>query len=346
MLHSIVKCSSLLVLIAGCERPQSTHHALTFPPDNETPPDPDDTGGPLTFSTQTIESSTDDDGFGSAVAIGGGHVWVGAPHGETGAVHKVTGTAHSTVLTGPGKLGSHLAWTDDGLWIGAPLTESGLGAVVTADGALAAAGAGGTGISLAAGPPAVYGWEGGWVTAAGQNGTLDNRPTALGVAQDQIGAGMALGPIALKVGSLEWPRPAPHDEAGFSVAVTDINGDGHPDWLVGAPGSNTVYGLDGTSLAQLKMWTGQGRFGSALTTCDVDGDGRVDLAVGAPMATGGGEVHLFLDLASSTDQTWTGHAEGGGMGTSLACADGVLVAGSPGRANVQGRVVMIAARGN
>ncbi|MGB0641547.1 MAG: FG-GAP repeat domain-containing protein, partial [Myxococcota bacterium] len=281
--------------------------------------------------------------FGAAITVGGGHIWVGAPHAESGTVYKISGTNQTAILTGPGRLGSHISWTTDGLWVATPLSGDGLGGVVNSDGVFIAPGTGGTGISLTAGPPAAYGTEDGWTTTDGQTFELPNRPTALAARDGQIGAGMAHGSVALQTQTNAWQRPQLDDEAGFSLATADINADGHTDWLVGAPGSNTVHGLNGTSLETLRTWTGRGRFGGAITACDLNGNGTLDLIIGAPQANGRGAVHLYIDLADEPTHTWTGHTDGSGFGFALHCDDGVLAVGAPGRADTRGRAIIIQA---
>lgn len=338
--QSIAKCSVFIFLATACEHPSSEYHELTVTPDVT---ESKDTGEPISFSTQAIESQHDDDGFGSAVTVGGGHIWVGAPHGDNGTVYKASGTSQMAILTGPGRLGSHLAWTTDGLWVATPLSGDGLGGVVNSDGTFIASGTGGTGISLTAGPPAAFGWEAGWTTNSGQTVELPNRPTALGVRDGHIGAGMAHGAVAFQTQEHAWPRPQMNDEAGFSLAVMDINSDGQTDWLVGAPGSNTVYGLDGSSLETLQTWTGQGRFGAAITVCDLDGTGKLDLIVGAPQANDHGAIYLYLNSADEPTHTWTGHTDGSGLGFTVHCDGEFLAAGAPGRADIRGRVIIIQA---
>jgi len=124
---------------------------------------------------------------------------------------------------------------------------------------------------------------------------------------------------------LEVPGTAPAGRFGASVGgVGDVDGDGTPDFVVGAPygapgaGSAGVYSGSGGAL--LAGWTGGAtgdRFGQAVCGLgDLDGDGRGDVAVGAPLAdvngTNSGRVEVFsgadgsvllvLDGAAAWDQ--------------------------------------------
>lgn len=116
------------------------------------------------------------------------------------------------------------------------------------------------------------------------------------------------GPVTADV-QLDLPRNAPRDHVGRDVAVAgDLDGDGLPDVLVGAPGTNDNAG-------RVEVWVGSdpsepwlrvdgvapadGLGARVAPAGDLDGDGLAELVVGAPEATlsseqpRAGAVYLF-----------------------------------------------------
>jgi endonuclease YncB( thermonuclease family) len=132
------------------------------------------------------------------------------------------------------------------------------------------------------------------------------------------------------------------DEFGYSVLAGDINGDGHADLIVGAPGealgslnnAGAVHVLLGSSSGLTasgdQAWSQDSsgvngtaekddRFGEALATADFNNDNRVDLFIGAPgeaigSKTKAGMVHLLFGgdsgLSSVGDKSWHQNSSG------------------------------------
>ncbi|MFC1601452.1 immunoglobulin domain-containing protein [Candidatus Sumerlaeota bacterium] len=120
------------------------------------------------------------------------------------------------------------------------------------------------------------------------------------------------------VQALVSPNPTFDGNFGYSVSgVPDINGDGVPEALIGAPGESVegptgtifeagrayvFHGASGALLYTLESPTPQdsGEFGTAVAGIgDINGDGRGDFIVGSPGEDGGvaplyaGRVHVF-----------------------------------------------------
>ncbi|MFQ5748523.1 MAG: integrin alpha [Planctomycetota bacterium] len=141
------------------------------------------------------------------------------------------------------------------------------------------------------------------------------------------------------------------EEFGQAVAgAGDVNADGTPDIIVGAPRDDTVApdsgsafvfsGRTGELLYILGGRSSGDRFGQAVAGVgDVDGDGFADIAVGAPLAGehSEGEFHLFSGKDGTVLQSFTGNGPGASLGWSLASAGDLdqdgrndLAVGAPG----------------
>jgi hypothetical protein len=117
-----------------------------------------------------------------------------------------------------------------------------------------------------------------------------------------------------------------NDSAGQSVAVGDVNGDGIPDLIIGAPGAfnsgaGKVYVVFGTRNGlpdplPLSSLNGSNGFeldgvagdnaGWAVAAGDVNGDGIADIVIGARAAnSGAGKVDVVFGKRSAWSATPT-----------------------------------------
>lgn len=281
-------------------------------------------------------------GFGAAVAAHGERVWVGAPHGARGAVYAIDGTRSVEVIVGGGRLGASLSLSAAGGLAGAPLADQAL----DADGSVLATGP-------SAGLAVARADDGRWAVAWGdgvsrEDGTeqgTPGRPASLAFSPDALAVGVPVGPTAALLGDTRWSRPERADEAGYSVASGDVDGDGDPEWFVGAPGARAVWVLrsDGTPVA--RIGSELGRFGHSIAVADVDGDGLDDLLVGAPTDSNHrGAAALFtrgdFDAPAAT---WAGPQPGDQLGFAVAAATDRLVLGAPGGPGAPGFVQVLPA---
>ncbi len=129
---------------------------------------------------------------------------------------------------------------------------------------------------------------------------------------------------------------APNNKLGFSVAGPgDVDGDGVPDLLVGAPdnpGQAIVFsGIDGSVIHVLSGSDPTGSFGFTLAGVgDVDLDGHADLIVGAPSANNAaGEALVFSGLDGSVLHRFSGSMQAEFLGEGVASAGDVDGDGVP-----------------
>ena len=329
---------ALIVSLSACDNPVSKPGPLSFLSDAPPPDDP-----PLIqFRIGGEVSGEADDGFGSAIAADADEAWIGAPHGPIGRIYRWDRSSINLALEHSGRAGAHLTTTSSGLWVGAPLVNSGAGAVLDIDGTVQAADYDGTGIALSGAGGGTYGHATGWVAKDGRAGTTAGRPAALAEANGVIGAGMPLGEIALSWASQQIRRPTVGDELGFALAVADVDGDGFEDWITGSPGTNTVVAYSYSNASRLREWSGRGRFGSSIVVCDLNKNGTPDLVVGSPVDGDNGTITWFPDLSPVEAELIVDWPSGIQLlGAALACVPDGLLVGAPGDAAEHGRVIWI-----
>ena len=347
---------SVLALLtgAGCDRPATdpTDSAADSADTHGADSAESDTGASDTADTVDTDSGatrwtgqSTDEGYGTAVVVAGDTVYVGAPYASDAglAAGRVYLEGKRLLTGGAGdRLGRSLALRDDGsLLVGAP----GVGEVRGTDNValLKEPGAGGC---LAARGAA---WATGTLQGATRwtGATFDAVPwgapaSSLVFLDDgRLVGGFTYGSAALRLeDGTSVSRAQPQDEAGYSLLLADVDGDGASDLLVGAPGAGRVYILDPAhlpaGLEDARFIEAAGpRFGTSLASPRPG-----VLYVGAPMAGTEAQGALWrVDAPGTPNLVLSGAAAGDQLGVSLAIrADGALLLGSPGAAGVPGAV--------
>lgn len=146
-------------------------------------------------------------------------------------------------------------------------------------------------------------------------------------------------------GDLLWRADGePGDRLGMGIeAAGDVNGDGIPDVLAGAPPNDRAVvfsGADGAIIYDIGARQPGELFGRKVGDVgDVDRDGHADFLVGAPLndanGTDAGRAYVFSGATGAVLLTLTGEEAGDNFGSSAGghtSADGLvtLVVGAPG----------------
>jgi tetratricopeptide (TPR) repeat protein len=145
--------------------------------------------------------------------------------------------------------------------------------------------------------------------------------------------GQAAGPGRVyvysgKSGKLLWMQTGQANESlGIKIEKAgDVNGDGIPDVIAGAPGTERAYvysGRDGKLLLTLSSKEGSEGFGLGVAGVgDHNGDGYADVVVGAPgnnaAGPGAGRAYVFSGKDGALLFTLTGENAGDRFGTGVA----------------------------
>ena len=126
---------------------------------------------------------------------------------------------------------------------------------------------------------------------------------------------------------------------GFGLeSAGDVDGDGTPDAVAGAPGANmalVLSGRDGHELLRLTGDSADVNLGMAVAGIgDVNGDGRADFVAGAPgsnaKGAGAGRVYLFSGRDGHRFEALDGEKPGDGFGSTVGGGQGLVIVGAVG----------------
>lgn len=292
--------------------------------------DPDTaTAGPP--EAGVYEGQVADEGYGMRVARIGGRLIVGAPISGrvyTQARAKRWGSSGSF-------FGAGLAVLDDGrVLIGSPRSNR----IVDLDsGAVVVEGEQLGGVIATNGARWVASMHSGVRWDHGEVEYLGRRPDALALFSDgTLVVGYATGTTALRIGDVVVPRNQPGDDEGYALLVTDAEGDGDEDVIVGAPGANEVRVYDRAGARIATVRGDGGRFGAALAQAGTT------LYVGAPMTgDAAGAVYASTSLGAPA-LVEEGRSEDAQLGFALWADDDVLIMGAPEGPDAPGYVKVVA----
>ncbi|MEQ9105726.1 MAG: FG-GAP-like repeat-containing protein [Rhodothermales bacterium] len=198
----------------------------------------------------------------------------------------------------------------------------------------------------------VFGWIARRIGDVDGDGVADFTTNSNGLAQaDDASSGAVSGSGSMRgrvytyssrTGELLWSATGTADGGRLGMGIEaagDVNADGIPDVVAGAPFAGEVFvwsGSDGTQLHHFKPENAPGRFGSSVRGVgDINGDGYGDIVVGEP---GGGNApgraHVFSGQDGSLLMLLMGSQPGDQFGSTVHggtnASEAWILVGAPG----------------